>query len=106
MNCKRFLRKLFKRRKPTRLPLPHPSEGQLHILPIRSKEEMEEERWEHRRWELARYLVAQDRRSVVLGKLQATPEDIALNAKELSDAIITALRTNNIADGEDDQQQE
>lgn len=61
---------------------------------IKTKEEAEEEKWEQRRWELTRYLVAQDRRSVVLGKLQASPKTIARKARELADATITELRTN------------
>lgn len=91
-----MIKRLFKRarREPTPLPMPHPSEGSLEIYPVRSKEEMEEARWERRRWELVRYLVAQDRRSVVLGKRQASPKTIARKARELADATITELRTN------------
>ena len=66
----------------------------LETYPIKTKEEIEEEKWEQRRWELTRYLVAQDRRSVVLGKLQASPKTIARKARELADATITELRTN------------
>ena len=79
MNFKRFFKRA--RREPMPLPLPHPSEGRLEIHPIKSKEEIEDEKWEQRRWELTRYLVAQDRRSVVLGKLQASPKTIARKAR-------------------------
>lgn len=71
-----------------------PIDGHLEIHPIKTKEQVEEERWEQRRWELVRYLVAQDRRSVVLGKLQASPKTIASKARELADATINELRTN------------
>lgn len=62
--------------------------------PVRSKEQIEDDKWEARRWKLACHLVAQDRRSVVLGKLQASPKTIARKARELADATITELRTN------------
>ena len=61
---------------------------------IKTKEEAEEEKWEQRRWELARYLVAQDRRSVVLGKLNMSDRAIARKARQLADATINELRTN------------
>ena len=54
----------------------------------------EEEKWEQRRWELVRYLVAQDRRSVILGKLRASSKAIAAKARELADATIEELRNN------------
>lgn len=53
---------------------------------------LEEEKWEQRRWELTRYLVAQDRRSVVLGKLNSSPQAIARKARQLADATINELR--------------
>lgn len=71
-----------------------PIHGHLEIHPIKTKEQIEEEKWEQRRWELTRYLVAQDRRSVVLGKLQASPKTIASKARELADATINELLTN------------
>lgn len=75
------------------LPTP-PVDEHLEIHPIKTKEQVEEEKWEQRRWELVRYLVAQDRRSVVLGKLQASPKTIASKARELADATINELLTN------------
>lgn len=66
----------------------------LEIWPIKTKEELEDEKWEQRRWELTRYLVSQDRRSVVLGKLQASPKTIASKARELADATINELLNN------------
>lgn len=60
---------------------------------IKTKEEIEEEKWEQRRWELTRYLVAQERRSVVLGKLNASVSAMARKARQLADATIHELRT-------------
>ena len=60
---------------------------------IKTKEELEEEKWEQRRWELTRYLVAQERRSVVLGKLNSSVSAMARKARQLADATIHELRT-------------
>ena len=49
--------------------------------------------WEQRRFELMKMLVAQDRRSVVLGKLRATDKQIAAKARSLADAAIMELQT-------------
>jgi hypothetical protein len=49
--------------------------------------------WEQRRFELMKMLVAQDRRSVVLGKLRATDKQIAAKARCLADAAIYELQT-------------
>ena len=49
--------------------------------------------WEQRRFELTKMLVAQDRRSVVLGKLDATDKQIAAKARSLADAAIKELQT-------------
>lgn len=65
----------------------------LEIYPIKTKEEIEEEKWEQRRWELTRYLVAQERRSVVLGKLNSSVSMMARKARQLADATIHELRT-------------
>ena len=65
----------------------------MEIHPIK-QEQSEAEKWEQRRWELVRYLVSQDRRSVVLGKLQASPKTIAIKARELADATINELLNN------------
>ena len=65
----------------------------MEIYPIKTKEEIEEEKWEQRRWELTRYLVAQERRSVVLGKLNASVSAMARKARQLADATIHELRT-------------
>lgn len=34
----------------------------MEFYPVKTPEQVEEEKWEQRRWELTRYLVAQDRR--------------------------------------------
>ena len=68
-------------------------EKSLEIYPIKTQEELEEEKWEQRRWELTRYLVAQERRSVVLGKLNASVSAMARKARQLADATIHELRT-------------
>ena len=72
------------------------SEGKMEFYTIKTKEESEEERWEHRRWELTKYLVAQDRRSVVLGKLNMSDKAIARKARQLADATINELRKHKI----------
>jgi hypothetical protein len=60
--------------------------------PVYDSETIEERMWERRRWELTRLLVLQDRRSVVLGKLKASPKQIAIKAKIQADATIEVLR--------------
>lgn len=70
------------------------TEQKMEPYPIKIVKETEEEKWEQRRWELVRYLVAQDRRSVILGKLRASAKTIASKARELADATILELRTN------------
>ena len=64
--------------------------------PVRSKEQIEEDKWDARRWRLACALVTQDRRSVVLGKLNASPSAIAKKARQLTDATINELRNNKL----------
>ena len=76
----------------------------MELFPIKTKEEAEEEKWEQRRWELARYLVAQDRRSVVLGKLNMSDMAIARKARQLTDATINELRKYNKSDSNGDQE--
>ena len=68
----------------------------LDIHPVKTPEELEEEKWEQRRWELTRYLVAQDRRSVVLGKLNSSASAIARKARQLADATILELRNHKL----------
>ena len=80
------------------------TESNMEFFPIKTKEEAEEEKWEQRRWELARYLVAQDRRSVVLGKLNMSDRAIARKARQLTDATINELRKFNKSDSNGDQE--
>lgn len=60
--------------------------------PIYNSDKFEEKMWERRRWELVRLLVLQDRRSVVLGKLKASPKQIAMKAKAQADVTIEIMR--------------
>lgn len=60
--------------------------------PVIDNETLEERMWERRRWELVRLLVLQDRRSVVLGKLKASPKQIAVKAKAQADVTIDVMR--------------
>ena len=72
----------------------------------------EEPDWEQRRFELVKMLVAQERRSVVLGKLRANDKQIVAKARSLADAAIEELQTHPFKSheevdrgaGEDDQQ--
>lgn len=80
------LRKLFRRGKQAS---PHDTtktnvtdDGVIHIT---------DEEWERRRFELMKMLIAQERRSVVLGKLQANNRQIAETARRLTDASIAEL---------------
>lgn len=47
--------------------------------------------WEQRRFELVSRLMCQERRSVILGKLQATPKQIANYARVQADAVVKEL---------------
>ena len=49
--------------------------------------------WELRRFELMKMIVAQERRSVVLGKLRASDKQIAARARSIADAAIRELIT-------------
>ena len=69
--------------------------------PVKSKEQIEEDKWETRRWRLVCALVTQDRRSVVLGKLNASPSAIAKKARQLADATINELRKNKLHNDEE-----
>ena len=62
--------------------------------PVRKKPAEMPIDWELRRFELMKVLIAQDRRSVVLGKLRATNKQIAANARLLADASIREMQTN------------
>lgn len=68
----------------------------MEFYPVKTPEQVEEEKWEQRRWELTRYLVAQDRRSVVLGKLNSSASAIARKARQLADATILELRNHKL----------
>lgn len=57
------------------------------------KRESAEPDWELRRFELVKMLIAQERRSVVLGKLRANEKQIAAKARSIADAAIKELQT-------------
>ena len=58
---------------------------------LKASGQIADNEWERRRFELVKMLVAQERRSVVLGKLQANNRQIAENARRLADATIAEL---------------
>ena len=57
------------------------------------KRESAEPDWELRRFELVKMLIAQERRSVVLGKLRANDKQIVAKARSIADAAIKELQT-------------
>lgn len=69
--------------------------------PVKTKSQVEDDKWDARRWRLVCALVTQDRRSVVLGKLNASPSAIAKKARQLTDATIMELRNNKLPSDED-----
>ena len=62
--------------------------------------------WEQRRFELMKMLVAQDRRSVVLGKLRASNRQIVQVCRELADAAIKELQTHSMQQSHDKRREE
>jgi len=58
--------------------------------------------WEQRRFELMKMLIGQDRRSVVLGKLNASNRQIATQARALADAAIRELQSHPYKSNDDD----
>lgn len=86
----RLFKRLFSRGKPC------DASPVLRPIAVKSREQVEEEKWEQRRWELTRYLVTQDRRSVVLGKLNSSASAIARKARQLADATILELRNHKL----------
>lgn len=75
--------------------------GTVPAVPLRQEEPQEEAApklkepetdWERLRFELIKTLIAQDRRSVVLGKLKTNNRQIAENARKLADAVIAEMR--------------
>lgn len=76
--------------------LPLRREEEEQPAPVRftpTKKEPLEPDWELRRFELAKMIVAQERRSVVLGKLKASDKQIAAKARSIADAAIKELMT-------------
>lgn len=73
---------------PQELPKSVPAPVQVQEV---EKKEPADPDWEQRRFELMKMLLAQERRSVVLGKLQASNKQIANTARVLADAGIREL---------------
>ena len=59
--------------------------------------------WEQRRFELFKMLIAQERRSVVLGKLQANDKQIAAKARSITDYAIMELQRHPFKSHDDDE---
>ena len=85
---------------PVQLNESHQEDEQAKPHPV--KQDSGEPDWEQRRFELVKMLVAQDRRSVVLGKLNATNKQIAANARHLADVAVKELRTHPLKDIDDE----
>lgn len=66
------------------------------------KREPAEPDWEQRRFELVKMIVAQERRSVVLGKLRANDKQIAAKARSIADAAIKELQTHPFKSNDDE----
>lgn len=85
---------------PSSIPMMPPEEKKtapVQFTPIKPTEPD----WEQRRFELMKTLVAQDRRSVVLGKLRASHKQIAATARALADAAIKELQTHPMLNEDD-----
>ena len=65
------------------------------------KKEPADPDWEQRRFELMKMLLAQERRSVVLGMLQASNKQIANTARVLADAGIRELMNHPMEESHD-----
>lgn len=60
---------------------------------VHTKSEYDGPKWEERRFALVEKLVLQGRLSVILGKTQATDEQIAAKSRHVADAVIKELQT-------------
>lgn len=60
--------------------------------------------WELRRFELVKMLIAQERRSVVLGKLRANDKQIVTKARSLADAAIRELQSHPMKNLEEEEE--
>ena len=89
---------LFKKKKPEERaheakgdPLTHIEDND-PLAFVKTKAETEDERWEQRQYDMARQLVLQYVRSVVLGKLKASPKEIARKARIQAYEFIKEMR--------------
>jgi hypothetical protein len=83
---------------PQELPKSVPAPVQVQEV---EKKEPADPDWEQRRFELMKMLLAQERRSVVLGKLQASNKQIANTARVLADAGIRELMNHPMEESHD-----
>lgn len=84
---------------PLQEPAPRPAAAPVKHEPV--KKDGEDPDWEQRRYELVSRILCQERRSVILGKLEATPKQLAHNARVLADAAIKELVNNPIKRDDD-----
>lgn len=82
-----------------REPVPKKTAEPVQFTP--TKAETAEPDWEQRRYELFSRILCQERRSVILGKLEGTPKQLAHNARVLTDAAIKELVNNPIKRDDD-----
>lgn len=68
------------------------TESKMEFFPIKTKEEAEDEKWEQRQYDMARQLVLQYVRSCVLGKMKASPKDIARKARIQAYEFVREMR--------------
>lgn len=123
MNVKELLSKIFRRKNyaspyygkgnkalftmpmsPIPMQQPEPKQEKNVIDPVAlppPPKKYEDPDWEQRRYELVSRILCQERRSVILGKLDATPKQLAHNARVLADAAIKELVNNPIKRDDD-----
>lgn len=77
-----------------------PEPAPVQVQEVEKKEPADPD-WEQRRFELMKMLLAQERRSVVLGKLQASNKQIANTARVLADAGIRELMNHPMEESHD-----
>lgn len=64
----------------------------IELCALKTREKIEDEKWELRQYDMARQLVLQYVRSVVLGKLKASPKEIARKARIQAYEFIKEMR--------------
>lgn len=64
----------------------------IELCALKTREEIEDEKWEQRQYDMARQLVLQYVRSCVLGKMKASPKDIARKARIQAYEFVREMR--------------